>query len=570
MVVFKKIYGAGIPLCIVISMLTPLISSAAQPPAKETSWHQDGYWFRDDDGNEAEATGWGLSDTFKNQPIVITNSDEFKNGIVRLRIGISAKKAEGAITPRLAFKKNGGAGDCTTGDWTSIENSLGVPFIFHASSYGAHAAPTTQQLNQGGIFSAGQILTTGDSAPTVTLQKNNRTEYEWSLRYSQPFITEIATYTFRAMNTSAPLDTYESCPAITITPPPPTIPLFTVTPTSIEQGGSASISWSSPDAIACTVAANPTDADWVGEKTPTGTQAVSPKESTSYSMTCANGGGATTQSISLIVNEVPPPPPPNPPPPPMPKGASSGQGPSERPLPPSSIGFAGKTSPGARVQILAHEEKKERNIPIKETIAAPDGSFTIRFFDTQGFNSYSFIVTDKEGRTAQSKTYNFNTPTYAILENNLFVSPTLGFARSAVSKGDFMTFMGYGSPESPVTIRIDRDRELQTTTQKDGSYRVLFNTGHLSYGPHTAIAEQGERKTDAHAISPEKTFTISRLMNPKVDLDGDGAVDIRDLSAFLFNWASTDIQKRKAIDLNGDNTIDISDFSVFIRTMKQQ
>ncbi len=561
----RKISVMSASAFILASILMPFFTATAKqsPTQKDTSWHQHGYWFRDDDGSEAEATGWGLRDLQKNGDIVITDAAQFQDGALRLRMGVSAKKTGGTLTPRLAFKNTGTAGDCNDGDWTLIKDTE-TPFAFRSSSHTADGTGTTQQLDNGSGFVSGLFLGMADTAPAITLEKNSRTEYEWSLQYNKPFIAEMATYTLRVTDNGLPFDTYGTCPAISITPPAPTI-TFTITPTSITHGESALISWSASSAIACNAAANPADVDWSGEKPLSGTQNVASAQSTSYGITCANGSGSTTQSISLTVDEAPPPPPPvvTPPTP------ISQSGPSERPLPPSSITFSGATSPGAHVKIVARDRKYERDIPIKEIVSADNGSFEIQFVDTQGFSFYTFIVIDKEGRLAHNQMFNFDTPGYAVLKKDFLVSPTLGFARSTVSKGDVMTFIGYATPESDITIRVDPDRTITTKTEKDGSYRVIMSTGGLAYGLYAATATQHGKDGAKNASSPKKIFSISRLMNPRVDFDGSGAVDIRDLSIFAARWASTDPKKRTTIDLNGDGAVTISDLSVFIRTMKQ-
>ncbi|MDT7555333.1 MAG: hypothetical protein QOI16_3884, partial [Pseudonocardiales bacterium] len=93
-------------------------------------------------------------------------------------------------------------------------------------------------------------------------------------------------------------------------PPPPTVTL-SVSPTSITAGQSATLTWSSTQAVSCTASAG-----WTGSEATTGTQVVTPAAagSVTYTLTCtgagtaggAYGGGSAgltaAQTITLTVN----------------------------------------------------------------------------------------------------------------------------------------------------------------------------------------------------------------------------------------------------------------------------
>lgn len=101
-------------------------------------------------------------------------------------------------------------------------------------------------------------------------------------------------------------------------PPPPAAPVCTLTaePTTIEKGQSATLNWSSQNA---------TDMDLEpggGKVQASGTQSVTPDDSTTYTLTATGPGGNTSCTARVTVTAPPPPPPPPPPP----------QGPSEQEL----------------------------------------------------------------------------------------------------------------------------------------------------------------------------------------------------------------------------------------------
>ena len=93
-------------------------------------------------------------------------------------------------------------------------------------------------------------------------------------------------------------------------PPPPPAPtlILTAEPSTIERGQSVTLSWSSENA---------TDLDLqpeVGKVQAKGSQTVTPRDSTTYTLTVTGPGGNNTATARVTVT-VPPPPPPPPPPP---------------------------------------------------------------------------------------------------------------------------------------------------------------------------------------------------------------------------------------------------------------
>jgi len=91
------------------------------------------------------------------------------------------------------------------------------------------------------------------------------------------------------------------------TPPPPAArPTVTLqaSPTSINKGESATLTWNSTDATQLTISPG------VGDVTAQGNTTVSPSDSTTYTVTATGPGGSATATASVSVNAPPPPPPP--------------------------------------------------------------------------------------------------------------------------------------------------------------------------------------------------------------------------------------------------------------------
>lgn len=81
--------------------------------------------------------------------------------------------------------------------------------------------------------------------------------------------------------------------------PVPTVNI-SASPSSIDQGQSAMISWNSTDASSCTASGG-----WSGAKATSGSQSVSPAVSTTYTITCIGDGGSAIDSVNITVNEPP-------------------------------------------------------------------------------------------------------------------------------------------------------------------------------------------------------------------------------------------------------------------------
>jgi peptidoglycan-associated lipoprotein len=93
-------------------------------------------------------------------------------------------------------------------------------------------------------------------------------------------------------------------------PPPPAPARPTVTlqasPTSINKGESATLSWNSTDATQLSIAPE------VGAVTAQGSTKVAPSDSTTYTITATGPGGSASATATVSVNAPPPPPPPPP------------------------------------------------------------------------------------------------------------------------------------------------------------------------------------------------------------------------------------------------------------------
>jgi len=100
-------------------------------------------------------------------------------------------------------------------------------------------------------------------------------------------------------------------PAAEVLPPPPAAPAaritnFAVEPRSIQQGQSATLTWSVANAT--NIAIN----NGIGSVAADGTRQVFPTATTTYTLTASAAGGNDTRSVTVEVTTPPPPPPPPP------------------------------------------------------------------------------------------------------------------------------------------------------------------------------------------------------------------------------------------------------------------
>jgi len=99
-------------------------------------------------------------------------------------------------------------------------------------------------------------------------------------------------------------------PAPTPPPAPPAAATPTVTlqasPSSVNKGDSATLTWNSTDATKLTIAPE------VGDVTAQGSTKVTPTATTTYTITATGPGGSANATASVSVNAPPPPPPPPP------------------------------------------------------------------------------------------------------------------------------------------------------------------------------------------------------------------------------------------------------------------
>lgn len=81
---------------------------------------------------------------------------------------------------------------------------------------------------------------------------------------------------------------------------PPSIVLFSVTPSEINSGASSTLKWDVKDATSVTIDQG------IGKVPANGSEELSPSKTTAYNLTATNAGGTVTKAVILYVIEPPP------------------------------------------------------------------------------------------------------------------------------------------------------------------------------------------------------------------------------------------------------------------------
>lgn len=252
---------------------------------------------------------------------------------------------------------------------------------------------------------------------------------------------------------------------------------------------------------------------------------------------------------------------------------SVGGGSAGLPLEPGfMINFLGKAFLGAIVNLLGIPSIGGNSAPAvkldEQTVSEESGLFkvTLNNPDTKS-PLYIISLNDKNRIPGQVKIFS-NVPDVATL-NNIIFAPTISLLRSPVRQTDFLSVSGSAGVGSSIEAQFDGTTAAKETTmvKNDGSYKLLLSTASLELGKHSVRVRSVENGKPSD-FSLSRSFTVSALFNPEVDLNNDGVMDVRDINIFNSDWKSTDPNIRNNIDFNHDGKVDLQDLSIFTQMLK--
>jgi len=199
-----------------------------------------------------------------------------------------------------------------------------------------------------------------------------------------------------------------------------------------------------------------------------------------------------------------------------------------------------------------------------------DGTFSVEFLNLlQGEYVFALRARDKDGRETGLLPFVTNLlSSNELIVTDILFSPTVGFEKLIVTKGNEIGVKGYAAASAKVEYQLDNLSLKSVEATASGAYLFKIPTTDLNLGDHYLRVRQVLALGRISDYSYAKTFRISLLAFPKADFNGDGAVTIIDWSIFLFRWAASDPALRAKIDMDGNGIVDIADFSIFLKAMK--
>lgn len=193
---------------------------------------------------------------------------------------------------------------------------------------GSTAPSVTLTASPATVSSGGNATLTWSSTNSSSCTATGGWSGSKPLNGSEPVnnITQTTSYTLTCSGSGGPAAQRTVTVSVGSPPPPPTpTPTATLSasPTSVQSGGSTTLTWSSTNATSCAASGA-----WSGSKATSGSEQVNNlTAAATFTLVCSGAGGSTSpQSVQVTVTAPPPAPTPTPTPPPTAPGSSSDGG----------------------------------------------------------------------------------------------------------------------------------------------------------------------------------------------------------------------------------------------------
>lgn len=258
---------------------------------------------------------------------------------------------------------------------------------------------------------------------------------------------------------------------------------------------------------------------------------------------------------------------PTPAPAPVPSGGGGGGGGggvAPPPLEPSGAkaNFSGATSPFALVTIL-----RDGHIAAN-TFADARGIFEVRLSGLRsGFTTFGIFAQDR----ARRFTITITIPAELLGDGqvnfgNILLPPTTTISNASVRIPDQLIILGESLLGAELTVFIAPEEMIfKTTANLEGLWSYGVPTQRLAPGSHTLKVLGKSTDNRLSTFGELREFTLlpaGPLLCRDSDLNGDGAVNLTDISILLANWGSN--FKNVCADLNGDRKVSLIDFSIIL------
>lgn len=252
------------------------------------------------------------------------------------------------------------------------------------------------------------------------------------------------------------------------------------------------------------------------------------------------------------------------PPPGTQSGSNSGGG---NMLEQSDFKVLGKTFPGAQVVIL--KDGKE----FKTLVADSQGAYSAST-DKIDRGTYTFGITSVlEGvRSAPFTTTVYVNGATKNTIGPVYISPVITSKTDRINTASSVLVFGKAVPLFVVQAIVVKQKDAlqqpyivaSTTANGSGDWSLNLNTTNLSKGTYIVKAQTIVPGQGNSQFSPDFLLGVGEKPQgdgkKKADINGDGKVNLADLSIMLFNWRKS----APAADLNNDGAVNITDFSILL------
>lgn len=247
-----------------------------------------------------------------------------------------------------------------------------------------------------------------------------------------------------------------------------------------------------------------------------------------------------------------------------PSGGGGGGGVFVPPSVETKVVLKGKAYPGSEVNILKDGEL------LDVVVADSSADFDYQIEEISA-GVYTFGVWAKDENGIKSITYTLTfevTSKTVTTVSGIFLPPTIGFEKSALTKGEILNIFGQTVPEAEVSVHVFSDEVVATTTSDEiGGWLLPFDTSVLKEGSHIAKARFLFNSYEKSGFSNLRDFYLGKVvpsgMNqkcPYADLNNDGRVNLVDFSILLYWWG----EENECVDQNMSGTVDLTDFSIMM------